>query len=71
MIRALIRNPNTGRSCWFEFPLYFGKLIEIGCSGNYKNMVEVLEVEGTTCFSVGYYTLEELEYLNRLAIDFC
>ena len=30
MIRALIRNPNTGQQRWFIFPLYFGKLSEIG-----------------------------------------
>ena len=67
MIRALIRNPNTGRRHWFVFPLYFGKLMEIGCSGNYNNTVEIVAIEGTNRFSAGYYTVEELETLNRIA----
>lgn len=67
MIRALIRNPDTGQRHWFVFPLYFGKLMEIGCSGNYNNTVEIVAIEGTNRFSTGYYTVEELEELNRLA----
>lgn len=67
MIKALIKNPNTSQSQWFEFPLYFGKLIEIGCSGNYNNTVEIVQIEGTNKFCVGYYTLTELEKLNQIA----
>ena len=36
MIRALIRNPDTGQRRWFAFPLCFGKLIEIGFSGDFN-----------------------------------
>lgn len=67
MIRALIRNPNTGQRQWFVFPLYFGKLMAIGCSGNLNNSVEVVEVDGTSRFGTGYYTVEELESLNQIA----
>lgn len=67
MIRALIRNPNTGQHRWFVFPLYFGKLMAIGCSGNLNNPVEVVEIDGTSKFGTGYYTVEELEKLNQIA----
>lgn len=66
MIRALIKNPNTGQSRWFDFPLYFGALMKIGCSGNYNNMIEVVEIEGAVCFSPGFYRVEDLERLNQL-----
>lgn len=67
MIRALIRNPNTGQRHWFIFPLYFEKLMAIGCSGNGNNLVEIVAIEGTNRFSTGYYTVEELEELNHFA----
>lgn len=67
MIRALIRNPNTGQQRWFIFPLYFGKLTEIGFSGDYNDGVEIVEIDGTNQFYTGYCTLNELEDLNRLA----
>lgn len=67
MIRALIKNPNTGQRHWFVFPLYFGKLMAIGCSGNYDNTVEIVDIEGTNRFGTGYCTLNELEDLNKIA----
>lgn len=67
MIRALIRNPDTGQRRWFAFPLCFGKLIEIGFSGDFNDIVEVVEVDGTSRFGTGYYTVEELEALNQIA----
>lgn len=67
MIRALIKNPNTGQRHWFVFPLYFGKLMAIGCSGNYNNTVEIVDIEGTNRFGTGYCTLNELEDLNKIA----
>lgn len=67
MIHALIKNESTGKSAWFGFPLYFGKLSKIGHSGDYNDMVHVQEVEGTNLFGPGYYTLYELEALNNIA----
>lgn len=67
IIRALIRNPDTGQRRWFAFPLYFGKLVEIGFSGDFNDIVEVVEVDGTNRFGTGYCTLNELEDLNKIA----
>ena len=67
MIRALNRNPDTGQRRWFAFPLYFGKLVEIGFSGDFNDIVEVVEVDGTNRFGTGYCTLNELEDLNKIA----
>lgn len=67
MIRALIRNLDTGQRRWFAFPLYFGKLVEIGFSGDFNDIVEVVEVDGTNRFGTGYCTLNELEDLNKIA----
>ncbi len=39
----------------------------IGCSGNLNNPVEVVEIDGTSKFGTGYYTVEELEKLNQIA----
>lgn len=66
-VRALIRNPNTGQRRWFAFPLYFGKLIEIGFSGDFNDIVEILEVDGTSLFQEGCCRLNELEELNQIA----
>lgn len=66
-MKALIQNPKTGQKRWFLLPLYFGKLSLIGHSCNYDDQVYVEEVDGTLLFAPGYYTLHELEELNRLA----
>ncbi|MGT2755427.1 hypothetical protein [Streptococcus ovis] len=67
MIRAKIRNPVNGRSLWFNFPLYFGRLSLIGHSCNYEDEVEVIELEGTPEFPIGICKVADLEELNRLA----
>ncbi|OBZ00649.1 hypothetical protein BBG03_03440 [Streptococcus dysgalactiae subsp. equisimilis] len=67
MIRAKIRNPVNGRSLWFNFPLYFGRLSLIGHSCNYEDEVEVMAVEGTLEFPVGHCKVADLENLNHVA----
>lgn len=66
MILAKIKNESKGRSAWFGFPLFFGQLYKIEHSGDYSEMVHVLDVEGTDLFGPGYYTLYELEAINKI-----
>lgn len=66
-ITASLIHPPTGQKAWFTFPIYFGKLSQIGHSGSYDELVEVRQIIGTNDFAIGYKNLHELEKLNRLA----
>ncbi|MGX9845702.1 hypothetical protein ACR3IL_10560 [Streptococcus iniae] len=68
MIKAYINNPKTNQSSWFQFPLYFGKLIKIGHSGSYDELLTIKMIKGTENQEfLGECTLHDLEKLNQLA----
>lgn len=68
--KVLIRNPENGRKAWFSLPLYFGQLTRIGLQGSYEEQIEVVEYQGSAFIGFGYFTVEDLEQLNRQVEDY-